>query len=219
MAGDTFLDLAKELKIKPSLVVNHLKVPLGKKVKKGELIASNKKLLGKGKKIFSPVDGVLKKLEESTGKLIIRELDKEEVDKEGEVELESTSLKAKSSKTSKKGEKIKGVFGFGQAEAKLVFLPKTLKLKDLKKELKGKIIVSLKIESKGVIFKAAALETAGLVIGQGKNWLLDLDKIRNEIGLAFLTLSFEEEKNPDFFRKIDNKDAFLDGEEKELIIV
>lgn len=122
--------------------------------------------------------------------------------------------------------KIKGVFGFGKAQGELFFTGETLRLKDLKDNLAGKIIAALKIETKGVIFKAASLEAAGLLIGKIDEEISlsltnmgDFREIKDEIGFAFLALDFGKEKGLALFKKITNKKIILNGENKILEIL
>lgn len=67
------IDLARELKVEPGQVKNHLNRQLGQIIYKGELLAFSKGGLLGGKKIITaPTDGILESLDSATGELTIR---------------------------------------------------------------------------------------------------------------------------------------------------
>lgn len=150
VTSTTSLNLALLLEIGPKRVIKFLSVPLGQKVKKGEVIAVKKGALGlRVKKVLSPVNGVLEKLEENTGRLTIRRTDLDQ-----ETPTSDASLK---------GRVIKGVLGFGKAKGELVF-KKEVTMESLNEGVRDKIILCLEISSVGAFFKASALGAQGLIV-------------------------------------------------------
>jgi len=204
MSQFTVLDLGQLLGIKPKKAINYLQVELGEKVDKDQLLARKKGLLGKAKEVFSPVQGVLERLEEETGCLFIKKKEKQKSKKAG----------------SKSAKRVKGVFALGHCRGKMFFLGSGIKLKDLKaKKLKDKVVALGRLDSKGVIFKAAALGVKGIVVGQMKNSLLaDISSLGEKLDLNLLVLSEEEEKKEKFLKKNDKKKVILSGKKKSLII-
>ena len=159
MTSATSLNLALLLKISPKKAIKFLSVPLGQRVKKGDVIAVKKGALGlKMRKIISPVNGVLEKLEEKTGRLTIRRIDLDQ-----EVSM---------SDAFSRGKAIKGVLGFGKAKGELIF-KKEVNMGDLNKSIKDKIILCPEVSSIGVFFKASALGTRGLIVKMTPNDFFD----------------------------------------------
>lgn len=206
MPNFKIINLAEELKIKPRLVFKHLKIPLGAKVKKGDVIALKKGLVAK-KKILAPIEGVLDRLEESTGRLTIKA---KELIKEAKLKAVSIPKKAK--------HVFKGVFGFGQDQGKLLYLKEKVFIKDLKTEYKGSIVACLEVESKGVIYKASALGISGLVVGRLEKELFeDLQKVKDDLDFSLLALSLD--RKMDFIKEFDGREVICSGVKNSLIIV
>ncbi|OGD53430.1 hypothetical protein A3J78_02450 [Candidatus Beckwithbacteria bacterium RBG_13_35_6] len=203
MAKLTVINLSEALKVKPKKVIRFLRSELGSRVNKGDLVASKKNLIGKSKKILSSVDGILEKLEESTGKLIIKEF-----------EAQKESLKT-AFKTVKN--QISGLMGFGKAQGMLYFLPYPLSLKLVKKDLKNKIIVCPKFTSKGVFYKAEAMGVIGFILEKIKpNWFEEVKKTSLNLGTKIPLLVMG--KKFASLKGMDNKKILCDGDNKVIII-
>lgn len=189
VTSTTSLNLALLLKISPQRVIKFLSVPLGQKVKKGDVIAVKKGTLGlRTRKIVSPVSGVLEKLEANTGKLTIKKTDLDQ--------------KVVASDVSPKGKTIKGILGFGEAEGELIF-KKEVDMGDLDKSIKDKIILCPEISSIGAFFKASALGARGLTVGMmSKDFFDKLEEAtKGRSRMALLVIDTKETKK-ELFGKI-----------------
>jgi hypothetical protein len=221
MTALTDIDLAKKLKIKPRKAINYLLFPLGEVVKEGDLLAKKKTLLSKAKKVFSPVSGRLERLEEETGKLIIKEIKKPGL-KEKIAELKSNLIiKKKSNKKKKlaKGKIFSAEQGFGFGKGEILVLNQKLKFKDLSADCQGKIIYCPKIKSKGLIFKASALGAAGLITESiGQSILAEIKDIIKEQDFALLIFSPKSKLTKKRLAKLNDQLAVIKGKEKKLKI-
>jgi hypothetical protein len=157
MTKKQVIQLAKLLKVKPEKVIHFLKVPLGKKVNQGDVLAEKKKFLFK-KRITSPIAGYLQKLDLDTGELIISDQPNEESE---------LVKKVKSSKKSTQ-QKMTVFFSWGPSSlsGELTVVKQTLGLKDLKvQDCQDKVILAeAGIDEPGVVFKAEVLGAAGLIV-------------------------------------------------------
>ena len=162
-------------KVQYFLILKFLVVPLGQEVKRGDVIAVKKGFLGV-KKILSPVEGVLEKLEENTGRLTI----------------EKTEPVQKTFVSSKR-KVINRVLGFGETEGELIF-KKEVTMENLDESIKDKIILCPEISSVGAFFKASALGTRGLIVGMmSKNFFDKLEEAtKGRSGMALLVLDAKE---------------------------
>lgn len=214
------IDLAKDLKVKPKMVIKHLKVKLGDKVSQGDLIAFKKGILGKKKEVLSPVDGILERLEEATGRLAIKIKSAASDIKKDVKSVKSKALKKdkKPSGSKKAKHQFQGVFGFGYGEGKLLYLKDSLDLGDLKEKYQDNVIACLEIKGKGVIFKAAALGIKGLVVGLGdKDMSTDVAECVEDFEFGFLVLSYDSKL--DYTKEFKGKNVICNGDDKELIVL
>ncbi|MFC1711276.1 hypothetical protein ACFLZ1_01685 [Patescibacteria group bacterium] len=198
------INLSKDLKVKPKKVLKFLKVKLGSKVKKGDIIALKKGLLGKETKIFSLISGVVDKLEEATGILSIRK--------------EDLKKPLSSPKVSKVKNQIKGIFGFGKSKGEIVYFNEELSLEKVTSEFKDKILVTSSIISKGVIFKSAALGLSGLVLENAqKDIIAEVMKIKIKEHDSFSILALG--KKVADLKKFHKFQAIINGEDRKLVIL
>lgn len=193
------LNLAQILKIPPQKTIKFLAVPLGTRVKKGEILALKQGLLAKKITVESPADGVLESLS-AEGELLINP-------------KEATAVKTKIS-----GDKLPGCCGFGSGEGELVFLQGCLEFPKVTKEHRGKIIAAPTICSITALYKASALEVGGIVVGfADENFCQHVQSIR-KISLGFLILSQKEDKKIiDILVKLNQKRVQVNGENKYLL--
>ena len=198
------LEIATLLKVKPKKAVKYLQVKLGDSVRKNQLLAQRKRFLCKAKKVYSPVNGVVEKLEEKSGCLFIK----------------PRSFDKKKKPAFQTSNKIKGVFGSGYCRGKMIFLGKRAELEDLKDGLKDKIVAVEEVRSRGVVFKIAVLEAKGLLVGfMPWELLKEIRDIGEKIGISLLVLSEKNDKKAKILKENDNKEVVLDGRRKRLLIL
>ncbi len=216
------LPLAKILGVNPRKAINFLLVPLGTKVDEGDLIAQRLGLGGiKKKKVTSPVSGRLVSLKEETGELEIETQEKKDEETPQEEEnQEKEQNKIEEKTTDEEGKKLaSGIFGFGKAEGEGLFL-KTNKIgiDDLNEKVKEKIVFCKEIKSKGVIFKLAAFDALGLVLGKMSEEEEQelIEEVKGKVSLAVLVL-----EDDDVLKKVEKKKGkfLVDGEEKKLCYI
>jgi hypothetical protein len=231
------IDLAKSLGVKPEKVFDFLKVSLGDNIKKGDLLAAKKTLLAK-KEAYSSVSGVLDRLEEATGRIIIKQVEEDEKHNKDDG-LNQEKKEDKEKKQNYNDEKaeddgreknkakvkiktkgmIKGVFGFGQAKADLIVLDESFCLEELNKKAEGKIVFAPCLDTIGALFKADALDIAGLVLGRlKKSSAKKIEELGNKLDIAFLVLTFSEDKELSL-SSFKAKKVWLKGDKKRLEIL
>jgi hypothetical protein len=204
------INLAQSLKVKPEKVIDFLNIPLGKKVKKGDLLAKKKGLLSSEIKVYSKIDGILEKLDESTG--IVK------IIKSGEDRAKQEKPSHEPDLLAKTGEKIKGIFGFGKNKGKLDILKEKISIDMINEAMREKIIAAPKLGSRGVLYKAAALDIAAIIIADcSQVWQTEFVKAQNKLkfNLAFLCLGKEVE----ILSSSKNKLVICDGDHSFLKII
>lgn len=158
MSQSTIIDLSSKLKVKPKKVLQFLQVPVGKKVSQGELLAKKGKLFSK--KVTSPLDAQVVKLETETGKLHLEPLDNEAQSDEAKDAGKDASKSSKKPKSSQ----LQPQYSWGEGQGKLVRLKKTLNLKTLDCNMAYQFVWAKSLKSQGAVFKAEALDLAGVVV-------------------------------------------------------
>ena len=165
------IKIASQLNIGPADILDSLKIKIGDKVEKGDLIAQTEGIFGFFKsEVFSPIEGIIESISDVTGQIILREkpipvkvdaymsgIVKNILPEEG-VTIETTAAF------------IQGIFGIGgEARGDIQVL-----VKDRKNELtedlineshKGKIIVGGSFITLDTFKKAMSLKVAGVVVG------------------------------------------------------
>ena len=175
------IKVASILSIGPSDIFDSLKVKIGEKVKKGDLIAQTEGIFGFFKsEVFSPIDGSIESISDVTGQLILRE-------KPIPVEVDAYMSGIVKNIIPDEGVTIQtnaafiqGIFGIGgEARGDIKVLVKNRE-EELSSELinethQGKIIVGGSFISLNTFKKAMSLKVAGVVVG-GFNYY-DLEEI------------------------------------------
>jgi len=201
------VSLAQILGVSPQKTVKFLATGLGTEVKKGDILAVRKKILGKEIKVVSEVDGILQSLSSQTGELVILEKNKEK-----------PIAKAAPDKSS--GDKIfKGVFGFGQAQGEAVFLNEDLEFTKLKPDLAGKVVIAPSLGSTASLFKACALGIGAIVVGWvSKDTLEQIqENLMSERDFGFLVLQQGQDKKLlENLKKLAGKKIRVEGKKKIL---
>ena len=222
--GTVVIDAAKLLKVKRSQTLSLLKVDIGKKVARGQLLAEKKQFLKKPLQLDSPVDGQIDKLIESTGELYLRK-EPEEVEITALLKATVGKIGSDSYQLSFEGSTVSAIGGFGQTVAgQAVVLTKkdNLSFQDLSSECASKVVFFAGELDKAVVFKASALAIAGLVFWpkdktQMINFISEFEKLNDLKGFR-PSLLFLETKLARFGDKLSNKTVVLEPEEKRLII-
>ena len=197
------VDLASALKVKPLKVKSLLKIELGGKVKKGDLLAAKKTLLGQEEKVYSPVNGLVEKLESLTGLLLIKEISREK---------NQPFFKKK-----KPAVKIKGFLGFGKTKGKLKSYNHNLSLENISLGFQKAIVAVPFIESPGVYHKLAALGAKGLIVKEIKEeWLEKLTRLKTAAGFDFSFLAVGDKIN--LLKKYHQSSVVCNGWKKVLLI-
>ena len=175
------IKVASILSIGPSDIFDSLKVKIGEKVKKGDLIAQTEGIFGFFKsEVFSPIDGSIESISDVTGQLILRE-------KPIPVEVDAYMSGIVKNIIPEEGVTIQtnaafiqGIFGIGgEARGDIKVLVKNRE-EELSSELinethQGKIIVGGSFITLNTFKKAMSLKVAGVVVG-GFNYY-DLEEI------------------------------------------
>jgi biotin carboxyl carrier protein len=175
------IKVASILSIGPLDIFDSLKVKIGEKVKKGDLIAQTEGIFGFFKsEVFSPIDGSIESISDVTGQLILRE-------KPIPVEVDAYMSGIVKNIIPDEGVTIQtnaafiqGIFGIGgEARGDIKVLVKNRE-EELSSELinethQGKIIVGGSFISLNTFKKAMSLKVAGVVVG-GFNYY-DLEEI------------------------------------------
>ena len=175
------IKVASILSIGPLDIFDSLKVKIGEKVKKGDLIAQTEGIFGFFKsEVFSPIDGSIESISDVTGQLILRE-------KPIPVEVDAYMSGIVKNIIPEEGVTIQtnaafiqGIFGIGgEARGDIKVLVKNRE-EELSSELinethQGKIIVGGSFISLNTFKKAMSLKVAGVVVG-GFNYY-DLEEI------------------------------------------
>ena len=231
--------LAQILGVKPDQTIKFMVVPLGMQVKAGDLIAEKKDDLGKKIEVRADNAGVLESLSSETGELFIHSLAKTlgglpERSKTPASEAKSDKVGTEVASHPKKtvshapGRGVlaatKGVFGFGSGEGELISYPECLDFTRVHHKLAHHVVLAPTISSNASVYKANALEVAGLVIGfvsEAVRQQLE-EEISKKVNLAFLVMSDKEEEAESIFEKIkklEGKKVRIDGEKKELTLL
>ena len=175
------IKVASILSIGPSDIFDSLKVKIGDKVEKGDLIAQTEGIFGFFKsEVFSPIDGSIESISDVTGQLILRE-------KPIPVEVDAymsgivkNILPEEGVTIQTNAAFIQGIFGIGgEARGDIEVLVKD-RAEELSSELineshQGKIIVGGSFITLNTFKKAMSLKVAGVVVG-GFNYY-DLEEI------------------------------------------
>lgn len=167
--GFKTLNLADLLKVKPRLIKNYLCKNIGSIVYQDEVIAKKKEFWGlREVEIVSPIDGVLRHLDEKNGSLQLEYLPKKVKIPAGVsgkiIEVEQSIVRIET-----KASQICGVIGAGKLkEGMLLILGRPdlpLLAKDIKAEMNGKILAGGSLLDKEVLYKCLAMGVRGVLCG------------------------------------------------------
>ncbi|MGA2967717.1 MAG: hypothetical protein ABSD69_00900 [Candidatus Levyibacteriota bacterium] len=212
---EEIIHVAHDLKLVPQKAIASLKKNLGDSVSAGEVLAFKKSLLG-SKEIISEFSGIIIKLDEVSGDLVIR------------VSGGTQSLKAINSpvdglvdfcdnqkvvlKTDK--EVILALDGVGgEAEGEIEYLADSDETK-LNTGIKGRIILTKAIDNL-YLFKTIGLEAVGIITENLKD--IDfIDLVEKHVRMPVLEVSEE-----DFKRLVKDKDKkiYLFGKNKSIVLL
>lgn len=175
------LKIASQLNISPSDIFDTLKVKIGDKVLKGDLIAQTNGLFGLFKsELFAQIDGTVESISDVTGQLIVRENPiPVQIDAyiSGSVQ---DIIKDEGVVVQTQAAFIQGIFGIGgesRGDIKVLVKNRNSELTEemLNESLAGKIIVGGGFVSLNTFKRAMELKISGIVVG-GFNYY-DLESI------------------------------------------
>lgn len=215
------VNLAQILGVSPPKTIKFLAVPLGSKVKKGDILAIKKNFWGKVVRVSSQIDGVLETLSQETGELLIREVS-DTLPKKKEKTAEPPQVKQPIlSKPKASGNVVGGIFGFGHTQAELVYIDGDLEFTKLKPSLVGKAVLSDSISSTASLFKAHALGVKAIIVsGASAELLEEIDQsFEHKKDFVFLVLGDKEEKPAQALKRLVGKEVTIDGEAKEVYAI
>ncbi len=206
--------VAHEFKLVPQKIIKTLKKNLGDSVAVGEVLAAKKSLLG-SQTIISEFSGIIIKIDETSGDLIIR------VSGAGEVKtvisptdgvVDSCTEEKIVLKTDK--EAILALDGIGgESEGIIEYLVDSDETK-LDASIKGKILLTKAID-KVYVFKTVGLEAVGIITEK----LEDVDFVdleEKKVRMPVLEVSEEDFKK---LVKEKDKNIYLFGKNKSIIIL
>ncbi|MEJ5307609.1 MAG: hypothetical protein WHT27_04865 [candidate division WOR-3 bacterium] len=190
------LNLAGKLGVPPKEASSFLKVSIGEKIKKDQIIAESKGFFGLFKtSIPSPIEGIVENYSDITGMLTLRKPPKKvEIDayvngKVVEV-IENEGIVVQTPATF-----IQGIFGIGgEVKGELKLVAKSpdyiLTKNDITDELKGKIVIGGSLVTSEVLNECVKKGVLGIVVGGIDDKDLK-DFLGEEIGVA---ITGQEEK-------------------------
>ena len=208
------IHIAQELKLVPQKIIKTLKKNLGDSVAVGEVLAAKKSLLG-SQTIISEFSGIIIKIDETSGDLIIR------VSGGGKVKtvisptdgvVDSCTEEKIILKTDK--EALLALDGIGgESEGIIEYLVDSDETK-LDASIKGKILLTKAID-KVYVFKTVGLEAVGIITEK----LEDVDFVdleEKKVRMPVLEVSEEDFKK---LVKEKDKNIYLFGKNKSIIIL
>ncbi len=225
------LNLAGKLGVPAKEAVNYLKVKIGDKIKKDDIIAESKGFFGLFKSLIkSPIDGSVESLSEITGMMTLRkppkpvEMDAYINGKVVEI-IENEGVVVEAPATF-----IQGIFGIGgEVKGEIKVIAKSpdyvMTINDITNELEGKIVIGGSLVTADVLKKLVSVKAAGVIVGGIDDKDLK-DFLGEEIGVAItgneekgitliITEGFGEmamaKKTFDIFIKNDGKRASING--------
>lgn len=193
-------------------------MPLGTKVKQGEILAVKPGFLGRKIEVRAKNDGTLESLSALTGELTISTSEDQKPPKKPQltpkIDLESKKPVKSITSSPEKENSLKGIYGFGEGSGELVFCNDCLTLGDLKPELEGKVVCGISLEGNAAIFKASALGIKAIALLSLAK--AEVNKIKNEIdgktGLGFLVFGESEDKKlTEKLKKLVGREVKVDG--------
>jgi hypothetical protein len=208
------IHIAHEFKLVPQKIIKTLKKNLGDSVAVGEVLAIKKSLLG-SQTIISEFSGIIIKIDETSGDLIIR------VSGGGEIKtINSPTVGVVDSCTEGKiilktdKEALLALDGIGgEAEGAIEYLVDSDETK-LDASIKGKILLTKAID-KVYVFKTVGLEAMGIITEK----LEDVDFVdleEKKVRMPVLEVSEEDFKK---LVKEKDKNVYLFGKNKSIIIL
>lgn len=175
------IKIANQLNVDASDIKSVMKVSVGSKVKKGQMIAQNQGIFGFFKSdVKSPIDAQVEKISDSTGQVVLREAPiPVEVDAytSGKV---STVIESEGVVIRSQGVFVQGIFGIGgenRGPIKIVCNNREEEISEemITQDLEGKIIIGGSFISLAAYKKAIKFKVSGVVVG-GFNYF-DLKEI------------------------------------------
>jgi hypothetical protein len=213
-ASEQIIHLAHDLKLVPQKALTYLKKHLGDSVSIGDVLADKKSLLG-SHKIISQFSGIITKVDEVSGDLIIRVIgggNTKTVISPVEGIVESCSGEKIILKTDSQA--IIAVDGVGgEGEGEIEYLTDSDETK-LDSSIKGKILLTKGID-KVYVFKTIGLEAAGIV-AQSLEGIDFIDLEEKKVRIPILEVN-EEDFNKLIKEK--GKNIYLFGKNKSIIIL
>jgi len=212
---EEIIHLASALKLVPQKAIKSLKKNLGDSVSAGEVLAAKKSLLS-SHKIISEFSGIIIKIDETSGDLVIRISGGGQNLKTFSSPVDGIVQSFDNGKVVLKTDKeaILAVDGVGgESEGKIEYLADSDETK-LDVEIKGKILLTKAID-KLYVFKTIGLEAAG-IITESLEGIDFVDLEEKNVKMPVLEVSEED------FRKLvkeRQKNIYLFGKNKSIIIL
>ena len=209
------IHLAHELKLVPKRVIKTLKKNLGDSVAAGDVLAVKKSLMG-SQSVLSEFSGIITKVDEISGDIVIRVFGGEQNLKTIISPVEGVVDSLEDGKVILKTEKhaILAVDGVGgEAEGAIEYLADSDETK-LDSSIKGKILLTKGID-KVYVFKTIGLEAAGIVTEN----LEDIDFV--DLEEKRIKMPIVEVSEVDFKKLVKEKEKniYLFGKNKSIIIL
>jgi hypothetical protein len=212
---EEIIHLAQRLKLVPQKAIQSLKKNLGDSVSVGEVLAAKKSLLS-SKQIISKFSGIIIRIDETSGDLVIRISGGAQTPKSLNSPVAGTVQSFDNGKVVLKTDKetILALDGVGgESEGKIEYLADSDETK-LDAQIKGKILLTKAID-RVYVFKTIGLEAVGIITED----LEDVDFIDLEekhIRMPILQVSEEDFKK---LIKESQKNIYLFGKNKCIIIL
>jgi len=213
--------LSKLISVSPKKAIKYLVKKLGQEVKRGELVAQKKSLMGKREKFVSPVNGFLDSLTEEGVLRIKKEIAEEEV--KAPFDGRVSAVSSNSVSLSFASMEIKGSWGSGnKATGYLTVIEgKDNDLFSLDSTCQQQIITLQEKLSKGLWYKATSLGAIGFVAGELKEKSLIKEIEEDEDAVPVVILGIDGKISQEIWgelKKVNGKMALIDGQEKRLLI-
>jgi len=212
---EEIVHLAHELKLVPQKAIKALKKNLGDSISAGEVLAVNKSLLSSAK-IISEFSGIIIRVDETSGDLIIRVSGGGQNLKTLNSPVAGVVDSCDSQKVVLKTDKevILALDGIGgEAEGAIEYLADSDETK-LDAEIKGKILLTKGID-RVYVFKTIGLEAAGIITERLEGIdFVDLEE--KNVKMPVLEVSEEDFKK---LIKERQKNVYLFGKNKSIIIL
>ena len=216
-SSEKIIHVAQVLNISAKDLTKSLKKHLGDGILKGDLIAEKKGGFGKGsKKIISEFSGIIIKINQDSGDLILKQSGGGESVETLVSPVEGTVDFCNNEKIVIKTDKdaILAQDGIGEeAEAEIVYLEEAEE-EDLSKTIEEKVLL-IKVIDRVAIFKAIGLDVAGIVAEELEEMDF-VDLTDKKISIPIMIVNEEDFKK---LVKLNGKKVYLGGKDKNIVVL